>query len=104
MMGGFGHWGGNGRMGSMMGEWPRQDTGTDMPIPAGEAVQIAQRHLDAYLRGAEADEHADPFYGYYTLHIDRGGETVGMLSVNGYSGQVFVHTWHGDLLETSEAH
>jgi hypothetical protein len=27
-----------------------------------------------------------------------------MLSVNGYSGQVFLHTWHGDLVEMSEGH
>ena len=48
-----------------------------------------------------ADEHADPFYGYYTLHVNRDGQTVGMLSVNGYTGQVFPHTWHGKLLEMS---
>jgi hypothetical protein len=31
------------------------------------------------------------------------GETVGMLSVNGYTGQVFPHTWHGDFVEMSES-
>ncbi len=49
-----------------------------------------------------ADEHADPFYGYYTLHILRDGETVGMLSVNGYSAQAFLHSWHGDFVEMTE--
>jgi len=34
-----------------------------------------------------------------TIHILRDGQTVGMLSVNGYTRQVFVHTWHGDLVE-----
>jgi len=24
------------------------------------------------------------------------------LSVNGYSGQVFLHTWHGDFIEMTE--
>jgi hypothetical protein len=27
---------------------------------------------------------------------------AGMLSVNGYSGQVFLHTWHGAFIEESE--
>lgn len=27
------------------------------------------------------------------------GTLVGILSVNGFTGQVFVHTWHGDLIE-----
>jgi hypothetical protein len=25
-----------------------------------------------------------------------------MLSVNGYNGQVFLHTWHGTFIEESE--
>jgi hypothetical protein len=25
-----------------------------------------------------------------------------MLSVNGYSGQVFLHTWHGTFIEEAE--
>lgn len=105
MMGGFGHSAvGYEGMQSMIEAWPGPDVENDMPISAQEAVRSAQRYLDAYLHGAEADGHVDPFYGYYTLHINRDGETVGMLSVNGHSGQVFVHTWHGDLLETSEEH
>ena len=38
----------------------------------------------------------------YTLDILRDGQTVGMLSVNGYTRQVFLHTWHGDLLDVAE--
>jgi len=68
----------------------------------GMAVEAAQRYLDTSLPGAKAEDKADPFYGYYTLHILRDGKTVGMLSVNGYTQQVFVHTWHGDFVEMSE--
>jgi len=39
------------------------------------------------LPGAATDE-PDAFYGYYTLHVLRAGEIAGMLSVNGYTGQV----------------
>ena len=73
----------------------------EMAISEEEAVEIAQHYLDTFLAGAEADEHADPFYGYYTIHIERDGETVGMLSVNGFSRAVWLHSWHGNLMEMS---
>ena len=67
-----------------------------------EAVELAQAYLDTYVSdNLEVDQHADPFYGYYTLHVNRAGQTIGMLSVNGYTGEVFLHTWHGNLLEMS---
>ncbi len=74
----------------------------DMPVSPDEAVESAQRYLDIYLPGTLADDHADQFYGYYTLHILRDGEVAGMLSVNGFSRQVFLHTWHGDFVGMSE--
>jgi hypothetical protein len=67
-------------------------------ISAENAVTIAQRYLDTNLPNAIA-EAPDAFHGYYTLHIERDGEIDGMLSVNGYSGQVFAHHWHGDFIE-----
>ena len=42
------------------------------------------------------------FYGYYTLDFEKDGRIAGMLSVNGYSGQVFLHTWHGTFIEEAE--
>ncbi len=84
-----------------MGALPVGGISEEMPVSPAEAVDAAQRYLDRYLPGAAADEHADTFFGYYTLHILRDGETVGMLSVNGYTGQVFPHTWHGDFVEMS---
>jgi hypothetical protein len=68
-------------------------------ITADEAADIAQEYLDAYLSGKTADEHVDAFPGYYTLHVLEDGETVGMLSVNAYTGQVFLHHWHGEFIE-----
>ena len=100
-------YGGYGRMGrGMMGGYGNQDTDTeasaDMDITSEQAVASAQKYLDSNLPGAEVEDHADPFYGYYTLHVTRDGEVVGMLSVNGFSGDVFLHTWHGDFIEMSE--
>ena len=83
----------------MMGGLPSRVVSAEMPVSTDEASTLAQSYLDEAYPGLEVDEHADVFYGYYTLHTLQDGETVGMLSVNGYTGQVFVHTWHGDLLE-----
>lgn len=83
----------------MMGGLPSRVVSAQMPVSEDEASIVAQRYLDEAYPGMEVDEHADVFYGYYTLHTLQDGETVGMLSVNGYTGQVFVHNWHGELLE-----
>jgi hypothetical protein len=84
--------------GNMMGSFGYAPD-AEINITAEEAVDAAQEYLDAYLPGKTADETADTFPGYYTLHVLEDGETIGMLSVNAYSGQVFLHHWHGDLIE-----
>ncbi|NIM92766.1 MAG: hypothetical protein GTO18_03505 [Anaerolineales bacterium] len=89
-------------MDEMMGNGTEQEISVDLQLAPEEAVEVAQRFLDVYIPGAEADEHVAPFYGYYTVHILRNSETVGMLSVNGYTRQVFLHSWHGDLLDVAE--
>jgi hypothetical protein len=71
----------------------------EISITAEEAVNKAQEYLEVYLPGKTADEKADAFPGYYTLHVREDGEVFGMLSVNAYTGQVFLHHWHGDFIE-----
>jgi hypothetical protein len=92
--------------GHMMGGFNRPDSDADTAsgVDAVEAVALAQAYLDEFLPGAMADEHADAFPGYYTLHVLRDGQVVGMLSVNAFSGDVFPHTWHGDFVEMAESH
>lgn len=70
-------------------------------ISSEEALQIAQRWLDVYHPG-EAAEDVDPFYGYYTIHTQKDGQIVGMLSVHGATGQVWYHTWHGRFIQMTE--
>lgn len=94
-------------MGGMMGGWAAPeatppDVDAAMPVNPEQAVQIAQQYLDQNLPGAQANQEADAFYGYYTLHVLRDGQVNGMLGVNGYNGQVFPHTWHGKFIEMSE--
>jgi len=57
------------------------------------AKKLAEDFLAGFLPGAMIQEsHAMP--GYYTFDFGRR-EIEGMLSVNAYSGQIWVHTWHG---------
>ncbi len=87
--------------GGMMGRVSYSD-GQNMPISSEEAISIAADYLKNYGSNLTVDDHADQFYGYYTLHTLDGGEVAGMLSVNGYTGQVIIHTWHGDFIEMSD--
>jgi len=87
----------------MMGNWGQSpDVSADMTISAEEAAQAAQEYLDRYNPGVMVSDEITPFYGYYTIDLEQDGKIVGMLSVNGYSGQVFPHTWHGVFIEMSE--
>jgi hypothetical protein len=88
--------------GSMMGG----STGVNA-ISGEEAAMIAQRWLDTNRPGVTVEEHADPFYGYYTFHTRKDGEIEGMLSVHGTTGRVWYHTWHGafiDMVELDDSH
>ena len=33
---------------------------------------------------------------------EKDGKIIGMLSVNGYNGQIFLHTWHGTFIQEVE--
>jgi len=56
----------------------------EMPINQTEAVKIAPDYLNSSAKDLEADDHADQFYGYYTIHTIKEGEVSGMLSVSGF--------------------
>lgn len=95
MMSGRGH--------GMMGGWgPGYAPTTQMPVDEAQARQSAQSYLDRTMPGATLSEHAVAFYGYYTIDVEQDGEDVGMLSVNGYGGQVWYHTWHGAFVQEQE--
>jgi hypothetical protein len=73
-----------------------------MNVTPEQATEYAQKYLDANIPGATAATDPIQFYGYYTFDFERDGKVAGMLSVNGYSGQVFLHTWHGAFIEEVE--
>ena len=111
MMGGNGGMmGGNGGMmgrnnGNMMSGWDNTtpvDVSATMTVTPEQAIQYAQKYLDVNVSGTTAATDPIQFYGYYTIDFEKGGKVAGMLSVNGYSGQVFLHTWHGTFVEEIE--
>ena len=102
--GGLNHQNMMGGRGGMMGGNGLSSTipstvSADMTVTSEKAIELAQTYLDANLAGTTAATDPVHFYGYYTLDFERDGVVDGMLSVNGYSGQVFLHTWHGTFIQ-----
>ena len=72
-----------------------------MSVSSAQARDIAQRWLDANQPGSTANQ-PDQFYGYYTVDFERDGKLAGMLSVNGSSGAVWFHSWHGSFVQVED--
>jgi len=88
-------------MGNMMGNYGGGPPTASMPVSADRAKTLARQYLDVNLPGFTVAE-ADTFYGYYTLHTLKDGNVQGMLSINGYTGAVWYHDWHGPFLGMKE--
>lgn len=69
----------------------------DMTLTAEQATAYAQQFLDSRLPGTKAED-SGTFYGYYHFDVKKDNNMYGMLDVNGYSGQVWYHTWHGNFI------
>ncbi|BAJ64681.1 MULTISPECIES: hypothetical protein [Anaerolinea] len=106
MMSGWNGMMGGGMMGGrgmMRGYYTTPDSvSAEMTVTPEQALEAAQQYLDQEFPGYTTGEDAEPFYGYYTIDIVKDGKTTGMLSVNGYTSQVFFHFWHGTFIEMSE--
>jgi hypothetical protein len=87
-----------GVMGGMMGIY-RQTPTSSMTVTPEQAKTIAQQYLDTSFSGTSAGD-VDTFYGYYNVDVLSNGKPFGMLSVNGYNGQVWYHSWHGTYIQT----
>ena len=82
---------------SMMGSYQQ----AQMSVTPQQAMKIAQDFLDVVYPGTKADEIV-AYYGYYTIMTMLEGEHYGMLSINGYSGDIWYHTWHGMFIGMKE--
>ncbi len=72
-----------------------------MPVSMAQARDDAVQYLKTYLPNAAVEDQGDTFYGYYNFDVLQNDKTYGMLSVNGYTGQVWYHTWHGAYIASS---
>ena len=97
----YGMMSGMGRGGMMRG-W-RSASVLDMLVTVERAGEVVAGYLNVNLPGATVEE-PDTFYGYYTFHILRDGKIYGMLSVNGQTGQIWYHNWHGEFIAMKELH
>ncbi|MHB1276145.1 MAG: hypothetical protein ACYC0D_09680 [Candidatus Humimicrobiaceae bacterium] len=75
----------------------------NMKIDKAKAIKIANSYLAKISQNEFAEDEAVKFYGYYTTDtVNKDGAIVGMLSVNGFTGQVWYHNWHGTFIEMKE--
>jgi len=76
-------------------------TSSNMNINPEEAKKLALNYLKQYFSNVQVEEPTQ-FYGYYTLDFKVNDKIYGMLSVNGYTGQVWYHSWHGEFIQEME--
>ncbi len=88
-----------GMTGGMMGSHG-QGSSTLMTVSQDQARAKAQQYLYNNLQG-KTEGDVDAYYGYYNIDVLLNGSTYGMLSVNGYTGEIWYHTWHGAYIQTA---
>ncbi|MCL6087408.1 MAG: hypothetical protein M1475_03265 [Actinobacteria bacterium] len=75
----------------------------NMRIDEQKAIELANNYLSKVSQNEFAGDEGQKFYGYYTIDtVNSDGAVVGMLSVNGFTGQVWYHSWHGTFIEMKE--
>jgi hypothetical protein len=91
-----------GMMQGMMGLRLQPDASSQMSLNEQDAKSVAEEYLSQYFPGAHV-EGVTRFHGYYTLDFEKDGKIVGMLSVNGFAGQVWYHSWHDNFIREQES-
>lgn len=89
-------------MAKMMGTMGAATSGAQMTLTPERAKENAQTFLNAFLPSTTLAAQPATFYGFYNFNVLREGRPDGMLSVNGNTGAVWYHTWHGDLIAEKE--
>jgi hypothetical protein len=89
----------------MHSQIPISQNDIDMDITKDEATDLAERYLAKSNISETVGDEVEKFYGYYTIHtLTEDGGIAGMLSVNGYTGDVWYHRWHGIFIDMTEEH
>lgn len=95
---------GSGMGGMMGGQGWNNETSGPSKVTREQAVKLANEYLSKKDSTLSAVDEGHQFYGYYTLHVNKDGKSSGMLSVNAFTGDVWYHDWHGELLEVTGGH
>jgi len=90
--------------GRHMNSYDYNDIDYDHAINHEEAYNYGVSYLDKYYDNLQLSQDFIEFYGYFTFHIDKDNKTMGILSVNGLTGDVWYHEWHGNLVEVIEVY
>ena len=82
---------------------PTTGTSLSEPLNTSSAMELVQSWLDSSGANLTAGDVIE-FPGYFTVHtIDTKDETVGLVSVNTSTGQVWEHSWHGSYVTTEHS-
>ena len=69
-----------------------------MPVTAAQAQSFAQQYLSTVMPATTVG-NTTPFYGYYNVEVLSDGNMYGVLSVNGYTGQIWYQAWLGSFVQ-----
>jgi hypothetical protein len=103
MHGSGGMMSGRGMMGYNNNDYESFDN-NDNEINSKEAYNFGSRYLEKNNIELTLSNESHEFYGYFTYHVEKDAKTVGMLSVNGFTGDVWYHEWHGKLIDIVDSH
>ena len=86
--------GGQGMIGGgMMGQWGRVRAGTPFSISEEQARDIVQDYIEKNNLNADIEE-VEIHPGYWEMHLVPDGLLLWQIDVNGYTGAVWLETWH----------
>jgi hypothetical protein len=83
----------------------RKKTEPTFTVVPEAATSAANQFLrERFRRALVVEGGPDLFFGYYNFDVNDAatGAKYGMLSVNGSTGQVWYHTWHGSFVQGKE--
>ncbi len=78
-----------------------RNTQAQTTVTKEQAIENAQAYLEKTIPGTKVGD-VDSFYGYYTIEVTKNDKIYGMLSVNGNTGAIWYHTWHGNFVKILE--
>lgn len=84
--------------GGRMMTWLRGTPTTNMAVSMEQARVLGQQYLDANNTGTIVGQ-VTTYYGYYTMQVMKDNGIVGMMGVDGNTGQVTYYDWMGTYMQ-----